>query len=354
MLKIKSINPIVPKNAADPANQFGNLKRAKSELNKRYSAIYRELRDFIYKMPRLKVNSVKTWRQPTKQEVEIRTNEKGVKCMFAANVGVLQINTYVYELDARAAYTFIDSLLDTYLLDNENQYSLNRWWLLSNLDSAYEDAVTDVVTDSVSISPPEVVGADLYARLQQLTPESQMFSQPVLRRLSLMHSRVFNEMKGLTESSKSDLGRVLTQGMIDGNGVQEIAKQVRERVNVSMSRAMRIVRTEILNSYRTATRTEIDDLNENVYADSDWEQQMLWFSALASTTRPWHSSRHGLVYTSKEVKDFYAERGNSISCLCSQSPILVNKKTGEVLQSSLLKRMKEQKEAWKVGVMRSI
>lgn len=357
-MNIQKINPVIPKDAADPAGQKSNLRKAKSTLDRRYGEIYKKLRDYIYSVQRVQAANAKaTYRQPTKHEKDIRVNEDGEKCMFAINKGVLQANKYIYELDAIRTFEFIDSLLNEYLLDNETlrtiEYS-NRWWLISNLDEAYTDAIETYIDDSVSISPVDVIGESITAKLNQLTPDSIMMSPPVIRRLSLMHGRVFNEMKGLTESSAADLGRVLTQGMIDGNGVQDIARAVKKRVSVSMSRAMRIARTEILNSYRTATRTEVDDLNEEVYADSDWQQQLLWFSALAATSREWHVKLHGEVKTTEFVQEFYSKDGNAIFCMCSQSPILVNKKTGEVLQDSLLKRMKKQKEAWRAGMARKL
>ncbi|QAY18019.1 putative minor head protein [Pseudoalteromonas phage C7] len=352
-MNIQKINPVMPKDAADPADQKSNLRKAKSTLDRRYGEIYKKLRDYIYSVQRVQTaNATASYRLPTKHEKAERTGD-----MWAINNRVLKANKYIYELDAIRTFEFIDSLMREYLLDNENlrtiEYS-NRWWLISNLDEAYTDAIDTYIDDSIAISPESVVGESITAKLNQLTPDSIMMSPPVLRRLSLMHGRVFNEMKGLSESSASDLGRVLTQGMIDGNGVQDIARAVKKRVSVSMSRAMRIARTEILNSYRTATRTEVDDLNEEVYGDSDWQQQMLWFSALAASSRSWHVSRHGLVYTTEEVQEFYSVDANPINCMCSQSLVLVNKKTGEVLQSSLLKRMKKQKEAWRAGMARKL
>lgn len=356
-MNIQSINPILPKDAADPANQSSNIRRAKKQLDTRYGEIYSRLREYMHSIQRVQTNNAASWRQPTKHEKDIRINEHNEKCMFAINKGVLQANKYIYELDAIRTYEFINSLMREYLLDNETlttiEYS-NRWWLQSNLDIAYENAIDDYIQDSIDISPESVIGEAAYARLQQLTPDSVMLSPPVIKRLAFMHGRVFNEMKGLTESSAADLGRVLTQGMADGNGIQQIARDVKKRVSVSMSRAVRIARTEILNSYRTATRTEVDDLNNDVYGGSDWQQQLLWFSALAASSRSWHVSKHGSTYTSEGVMEFYQEDANAINCMCSQSPILVNKKTGEVLQNSLLKRMKKQKEAWRAGMARKL
>jgi len=51
------------------------------------------------------------------------------------------------------------------------------------------------------------------------------------------------------------------------------------------------------------------------------------------------------LYTQKEVQDFYAVRGNSINCRCSQSPVVVNEK-GEALAKNLIAKMQKQEEAW--------
>ena len=72
----------------------------------------------------------------------------------------------------------------------------------------------------------------------------------------------------------------------------------------------------------------------------------LWFSALSPTTRKTHASRHGIVHTETEDEVFYSKDGNTIFCLCSQSPILTNTKTGEIVQEKLLSRMEKQRKAF--------
>ena len=74
----------------------------------------------------------------------------------------------------------------------------------------------------------------------------------------------------------------------------------------------------------------------------------LWFSALAPTSRPTHVQKHGLTYTTQEVREFYTLSGNAINCLCSQSPVLTNKKTGKILQVALQDRMRKKKEAYQL------
>jgi hypothetical protein len=82
-----------------------------------------------------------------------------------------------------------------------------------------------------------------------------------------------------------------------------------------------------------------DALNRDVYDNSDWKMGILWFSALAVTSRVSHVKRHGVIFTTDEVRDFYSNNDNCKNCLCSLSSILVNVKTGEILQKPLVERM---------------
>lgn len=321
-MKIKSIinakisNPIVPRNAEDPAGQFGNLRNANAQLKRKYINIKKGVRQLIGNL------------NPT-----IITNAK----------------VYDYQLDSQkynSINLFLQQLLYDELLDNENGNFTNRWWLNANLTSAYTDGASDALQSAKNIAVAEIVGQEISQQLRSTNLESIVFSNGFQSRVALLHSRVFEEMKGLSDSSKSDLSNILSRGMAAGKGVKELTKDVLHRVDVSYSRAKRIVRTEILNGYRTATSAETDVINEDVYADSEWGMLQLWWSALAPTSRVWHVKKHGETYTTQEVREFYSVDANAINCLCSQSPVLANKKTGEILQKPLQQRMRKRKEVY--------
>lgn len=319
-------SPIVPRNVLDPAAQFGNLRKAKTELTKRYRVINKAMREMILDL------------NPTRTVVR---ND-------------LHVNKVVYEyqIDAeryRTINLFIKQLLERNLLDGGNDVLLDRWWLSANITTAYEDGTADALQSAKNISPVEVVGAQTSQLMRSIDLDQIKFSPGFTRRVGLVNARVFNEMQGLTESSKTDLAESLTRGMTGGKGVRVIAKDIKDRLDVSYSRALRIARTETLNAYRTATAAETDTVNSEVFDDSDYHMQQLWFSALAPTSRPWHVSRHGNVYSTAEVREFYLERGNPINCLCSQSPILVHRKTGDIIQIELVRKLKKQKKAYQLA-----
>ncbi len=320
MLKINALrksdigNPIIPKRAADPAAQFGNLRGAKRKLEARYKRIIVGIKQMI----------------GTFDKRVISTNIK-----------------YEYQIDPnrfQSINLFLQELLYEELLDNQGGQLTSRWWLNANLTQSYTDGTSDVLQSSKNIATVEAVGPELSRTMRSIQLEQIIFSRGFQTRVGLVQARTFELMKGLADSTRTDLANTLARGMVDGIGVRELTKNTVERVGVSFSRAQRIVRTETLNAYRTAGGTETDELNEDVYGDSPWKMKSLWFSALASTSRRWHIARHGRTFTTDDVREFYAKNGNSINCLCSQSPVLVNTRTGEVLQKELIKRMEKQRE----------
>lgn len=324
MAKIKGINPIIPRNAKDPAQQFPNLRNANTELRKRYRNIQIGMRDVIAGIDKRIV--------PDSAAGGIVTNIK-----------------YEYFVDTEKFQDinlFIQRLLNEELLDSVDQQLTQRWWLNANLTQAAEDGTGDALQSAKNMAVIDVVGPELSQAVRSIQLDNILLSRGFQSRVALVQSRVFESMKGLTDSTRSDLADTLGRGMANGTGVKELTKDVMSRVNVSFNRSRRIVRTEVLQAYRTASREETRELNEDVYEGSDWIMQSLWFSALAPTSRATHIARHGKIHTQNEDEQFYSVNGNSIQCLCSQSPVLVNRKTGETIQEDLLIRMDKQRKSF--------
>lgn len=335
MKKIRQIRayPVIPKDAADPANQKGNLRRAQIELKKRFERINKAVKNLVSD-------------QKHYQSVSSVNGKKFVLVYGNKTFYSYDISTERYE----SINDFIERLLRNELLESATGNRPQNWFYQSYLSSSYNDAIRDTIQSSKNMAEPNIVGDEIAMRVRQLDPEAVNPQQ--INSLRLVYSRVFNKMKDLTDSMKVDLSETLTRGMASGLGIRELTKDIAKRVGVGFSRAQRISRTEILGAYRTAQRAKTKQINEDIYEDSPFVQKQLWFSALAQTSRKWHVSRHGEIYDMVEVEQFYAENGNSINCMCSQSPILVNRKTGAVVMQSVIDKMRQQKEAWRTGVGR--
>ena len=316
-------NPLIPKNPADPAGQMVTVNRLLRDLKRRFNNINVKMKELV-----------KSQRQIQK----LVTNKA----------------YYEYQLDVARLDSINDYILR--LLRNELLESISgqqpfNWFYRSYLEQSFLDGINDAIYSAQNMSDPDIVGTYIAEQVANLNTD--MINPQQSQRLALVYSRVFNEMQGLTDGMKVDLAETLTRGMDRGFGIAAITRDIAKRVQVGFSRAQRIARTEILGAYRTATRSEQDALNENVYADSEWQMQLLWWSALTSTTRPWHAALHGEIKTKQWIDEFYSEKGNSINCYCSQNLILVNVKTGEVVQQDLLDRMKAQFNVWRVGMKKA-
>jgi len=243
--------------------------------------------------------------------------------------------TYLYEIDLNEILRLnetIDALIEKIMMDDNNQPGDN-WFFTGYTEAAYEQG-TGYAHAFISQQ------ADSYARTYQ-NLQQILFSQPYQRRIGIVSARTFNEMRGFTDDVTKQARFILGETIARGKSPRWAVSQLAEAIDGDKKRALRIARTEMGVAFRSAV------MDESAQAARQFElkMKMLWVSALMATTRRDHASRHGQLYTQKEVQDFYAVRGNSINCRCSQSPVVVNEK-GEALAKNLIAKMQKQEEAW--------
>ncbi|MDO2024041.1 phage head morphogenesis protein, partial [Escherichia coli] len=105
--------------------------------------------------------------------------------------------------------------------------------------------------------------------------------------------------------------------------------------------AKSIAQTEQVGALRQAQWNETDWAADRLGLNTG----LLWLSALKPTTRSWHASRHGKVYTTEEVRDFYAVNGNRYNCYCSQIPVLLND-DGSIFNEGLADKLAKERKGW--------
>jgi SPP1 gp7 family putative phage head morphogenesis protein len=165
--------------------------------------------------------------------------------------------------------------------------------------------------------------------------------QIVFQRASLAGTRAFEQMQGFAGEAVTDLRRVLFDAVATGENPRETAKIIRERFDVSRSRAERIARTEVTTALRRGawdeTRAAEDELGTEV--------RLLHVSALiAGRTRRSHAARHGKLVTVQEQAEWYAQDGNSINCLCTARPVPVDAEGKPLFGEKLVQRMRDARE----------
>lgn len=295
-------SPILPRNNADVTGQQRRVKGAINEFSRR--------------MRKVRAGMLKILADQQYQVITL--NSFGIN---ATTYQFLLDDSVLSRIDLEIAY-LIDELMD------EGTPQTN-WFVKGYAEPAY---VNGLAMTHANLS----VQSASYAASRP-TLESVLMSPAYKSRIGLLRARVFNEMKGLSDTMKGDLSATLSRGMAAGQNPRKIAKDIEQRVGVSTSRANRIAQTEIVGAMRTARRAEAQQAQTELGIMS----KMMHLSALKPTTRPSHRARHAHLYTIQEVADWYEIVPNSISCFCSQVEILVDEK-GNPLSPGIIERAKRK------------
>lgn len=142
------------------------------------------------------------------------------------------------------------------------------------------------------------------------------FSQPFhANRVGLIYTRVFNELKGVTETMNGQISRELALGIAEGRGPAEIARNINNRVdNIGITRAKLIARTEVIQTLNEAALNEFDA------AESIIEEEIFveWQTAEDERVRATHAERNGRIFK-KEVAQVLIGEPN---CRCALLPYI--------------------------------
>lgn len=196
--------------------------------------------------------------------------------------------------------------------------------LVAAVVAAYEHGTADEVVNLAAIT------SEYTREVAQVIQ-----SDPWQRRVALIRARVFEEMDGFAGDTGRDLGRVLSQSVEQGLNPMDVQDVIKQRFGVSMSRAERIARTEITQSYRRARWDEDADANRRLGIKTG----LLWLSAFSPNSRKNHMALSGEVVTQAFVRDFYSRSGESVNCMCAQTSVLLND-DGSVATPSIVERVK--------------
>lgn len=241
---------------------------------------------------------------------------------------------YTFRLDQAllaALYAEMSITVDTILLEGGER---ENWFLRAYAEVAY---VRGTAQAHVNLAHQ----SDAY-KAGRMSLDSLLRSPPYQARVALLKARVFEEMKGLSGNVKANMGRVLADGIGRGKNPRAIAKTLTEQTGIEAGRANRIARTEITMALKRARWDERDQAAE----DYGLNTKLMHISALSPTTRPTHAARHARLYTSDEMRDWYAEDANSINCKCGSTEVLVDD-DGNPVVPAIIERAKKNYQIMK-------
>lgn len=87
------------------------------------------------------------------------------------------------------------------------------------------------------------------------------FAQPVAReKVELLAGRSFDELKNMTADMGNKVGRALVDGIVQGKGPHEVARDLVNQVDISRPRAETIARTELIRAHAEGQLTALEGL----------------------------------------------------------------------------------------------
>lgn len=168
------------------------------------------------------------------------------------------------------------------------------------------------------------------------------YSEPYVTRVAMAQIKSYEHWTGLSAGMRSELSQIIGRAVADGKNPKAVRAEIMERLDVNKSRAIQYAQTDITDTLRQARMAEADRAQEELGLAIG----LLWTSALIPTTRPWHASRNGKVYTSAQVREFYSVNGNRYRCHCATTECLLDDDGKPILSAGLKKAMAKEKADW--------
>jgi len=321
--KTKVGTPVVPRSKVDPTRSAKQVTAMFRDIEERYLGIKRALKALFDQ-------------RLTGREREVNSHSWHFLChVNGDDQRLYQVNAgkFIYDMTPQELAELLEAvqgILDDYLLGGGEN---NQW----AMDYVAAEARRGTLEAFNNLSQQSQVYAS-QTTLQQLLSSPGYQNQIASARLT-----TFSDWKAISDAARADLTGIITDAVARGVNPREAASVISKRLDVSMSRAKNIAQTEQVGSLRQAQWNETDWAADRLGLNTG----LLWLSALKPTTRSWHASRHGRVYTTEEVRDFYAENGNRYNCYCSQIPVLLND-DGSIFNEGLADKLKKERQQWKL------
>ena len=213
---------------ADPTRTTLIRRRFIAEMNRRFKKLKAALREFMQELDALGLKErklgISILAQP--REFEFRTDPEKLK----------------------AFNEWLRQQIEKDILSVPPGTPIDEPWMAKYIESAFKRGHLNAFLSSKEAQLLEAEGVG------QQTLESFLrtsFNQPeMMSKVRLLATRAFEDLKGITSTMSSRLNRILAQGMVDGTGVTEIARQMVDQIDsLSRSRALAIARTEVISAH---------------------------------------------------------------------------------------------------------
>lgn len=292
--------------SADPSRTSMLRKRFEREIIKRYANLKRAIYQLIVVEDALGLKTTKTknWFDKLTSNTRWKFRTSSVK-----------LEEFRKWLQSQIALDVIP--------DEDDKLRQDEWWEKYTYE-AYEKGVLRAFTDAKQKRLDESLPV-YEAKKEQFLRDS--FVQPEsAEKVKLLASRVFTDLKGVTDVMSSQMSRVLVDGLSRGAGPMEIARELNDRVeHIGITRSRLIARTETIRAHAEGQLDALERMGvEEVGVAVEWD------TAGDSRVCPLCSSMDGVILKVKESHGLIPRHPN---CRCSFLPANVGESTKGQIRS---------------------
>ncbi|OVU90710.1 phage minor head protein [Klebsiella pneumoniae] len=318
----KPKSPVIPRSKVDPTMSRKSVSKMERDIEARYYTIKVALKALFDQ-------------RLTGREREVNSHNWHFLCHdHGEDARLYQVNAgkFIYDMSAQQLADLLEAvqiILDDYLLEGGEQ----NLWAMGYVTKEAQRGTLEAFNNLSQQS-------QVYA--SQTTLQQLLSSPAYQNQIASAYISTYSDWKLEADRARGDLANIIADAVGRGVNPRETAQVISKRLDVSMGRAKTIAQTEQVGALRQAQWNETDWAADRLGLNTG----LLWLSALKPTTRSWHASRHGKVYTTEEVRDFYSEMKNRANCYCSQIPVLLTD-DGQIYNEGLADKLAAERKKWK-------
>lgn len=148
----------------------------------------------------------------------------------------------------KAFRTWLEEQIDTRLLRPGKGSDPNKPWTSKYIESAYKKGRVNAFIRSRR--KENIFDEGFFTKQQEAFLRSSFAQAEMTSKIELLATRAFEELRGVSSSMAQQMNRILAQGMADGKGAVQIAREMAKKIEgISKTRALLIARTEIINAH---------------------------------------------------------------------------------------------------------
>lgn len=121
-------------------------------------------------------------------------------------------------------------------------------WTAKYIESAYKKGLINAYLASRKAQAVE--SDEVFSRSQEQFLRSSFAQPETLSKVELLSTRSYEDLKGVSDTMATRMNSILAQGMVEGRGAEDIARQMFKEIDgLTRKRALVIARTEIIHAH---------------------------------------------------------------------------------------------------------